>query len=85
MNCAMCHNGQVRRTLNHDTDSSAVAFKVLVDQTMPLGAHNNQTHTDTLTEYERIALYNCLYEEEPLESRSWLKENACASDSHSAP
>ena len=85
MNCAMCHNGQVRGTLNRDTDSSAVAFKVLVDQTMPLGAHDNQAHTDTLSEDERIALYNCLYEEEPVEYRSWLKEKTCNLNPQPAP
>ena len=84
MNCAMCHNGQGRGALNRQTDSSVVAFKVLGDQTMPFGSHNNVTHTNTLTDDERIALYNCLYEEEPVEYRSWMKQKTCELNPNSA-
>lgn len=88
MNCASCHNNRSRGALNELTDYAQIDFKILVDQSMPLGAHVNpleagdaQTEvTDDLTADERIALANCLQEEFELEQQElakWLTATSC--------
>lgn len=81
MSCASCHNNVARGALNDVTSSAEIAFKILVDQSMPLGAHFNpldvgspQTPVrDDLTPDERIALVNCLSAEFNLEQRKVAK------------
>ncbi len=88
MNCEGCHvNGQ-RWPINEDTGIAQVQFKVLVDQSMPLGMHlnprepgNDTDHVvDHLTPDERFALVNCLEAEFELERANldkWLKQVDC--------
>lgn len=89
MKCASCHNDKLRGAFNTRTDLSQIDFKILVDQSMPLGAHVNpleqdETGTaevvDELSGDERIALANCLREEFQLEKKElvkWLTQTAC--------
>ena len=88
MNCASCHNNRSRGALNELTDYAQIDFKILVDQSMPLGAHVNPLEngdaqseaTDELTADERIALANCLEEEFKLEQQElakWLTATSC--------
>lgn len=76
MRCATCHNNTMRAALNDRTSYSQIDFKILVDQSMPLGAHKNPLDQgpnpnasviDDLTGDERIALTNCLRAEFTLE------------------
>lgn len=74
MNCESCHlsdrtsGASKRGPLDSKTDVTQIRFKVLVDQTMPLGAHANPNEdgntsdhvVDQLTADERFALMNCL-------------------------
>jgi hypothetical protein len=68
-----------------------VEFKILVDQSMPVGAHANPHDQgsastpvlDQLNANERIALVNCLEAEFNIEStkeREWAAELPCGSD-----
>lgn len=90
MKCASCHDNVVRGGINATMDMSQVDFKILVDQSMPLGAHVNpleqesgQSTTpvrDDLTGDERIALANCLAAEFDLEKvqlQKWLTQSSC--------
>ena len=78
MDCAMCHNGSIRGSLNQNFSDQEIRFKILVDRSMPPGAD--------LTDDERIALYNCLNIERTnskidkawKENGEWLKREACA-------
>lgn len=91
MNCASCHNGSIRGTLNGQTDFATIAFKILVDQSMPFGAHRSPFETesgagpveDDLNPNERIALTNCLQAEFNLEQgkmTEWLTDVDCRSN-----
>ncbi len=93
MNCASCHDNAIRGGINHTMDMSQVDFKILVDQSMPAGAHVNPLDTvegvpgsssnpvhDELTGDERIALANCVQAEFELEQKQltkWLSQTAC--------
>lgn len=88
MKCAKCHNDKGRGALNDQTDWSQIDFKILVDQSMPLGSHSNPLDqddvaapvVDELTADERIALANCLQAEFEIESeqlQAWLTQGAC--------
>lgn len=88
MRCSSCHNNSTRGALNEETDLSQVDFKILVDQSMPLGAHQNPLDQDDptmpviddLTGDERIALANCLRAEFELEQQQvtkWLTMSLC--------
>lgn len=88
MRCASCHNDKGRGGLNGETDWSQIDFKILVDQSMPLGAHSNPLDqddvsapvVDDLTADERIALANCLQAEFQLERQQlekWLTQGSC--------
>ena len=88
MNCASCHNNAQRGALNEKTDWSQIDFKILVDQSMPYGLHNNPLDIgdastpveDALTGDERIALANCLRAEFQLERKElkqWLTQDSC--------
>ena len=88
MNCATCHNNAARGAFNERTDWSQLDFKMLVDQSMPYGAHNNPLDLggattpveDALTSDERLALANCLKAEFQLERKElakWLTEVSC--------
>ncbi len=93
MECASCHDNVVRGGINGTMDLSQVDFKILVDQSMPLGSHRNPLDTgdghpgaatapvvDALTGDERMALANCLQAEFELESAkvgSWLMQTKC--------
>lgn len=88
MACEGCHvNGQ-RWPLTEDTGMAQVQFKILVDQSMPLGMHmnpldpgNDTGHVvDQLTPDERFALANCLEAEFNLEKANlakWMKQVDC--------
>ncbi len=93
MNCEGCHGGtggaERKRSPIYDV-SSQVAFKILVDQSMPQGIHTNRfnlDHTigesvDGLNADERMALLNCLEAEFKRENTSenilkWLKQESC--------
>lgn len=88
MSCEGCHvNGQ-RWPLNDDTSISQVQFKILGDQSMPLGMHMNPLDpgndtgevVDLLTPDERFALVNCLEAEFQLEKskpREWMTQESC--------
>lgn len=98
MNCASCHNGSKRSSLRGDDSQlwREVEFKILVDQSMPLGAHYNPLDSynneagnvnnpvvDELTADERIALANCLQEEFSLERKElakWLSQKHCSAE-----
>ena len=88
MNCEGCHVSQQRWAISDDTGSSQVDFKILVDQSMPLGLHLNPLDAgndtgqviDKLTPDERIALASCLQAEFELEKASlqkWLTQESC--------
>ena len=93
MNCASCHDNVIRGGINHTMDMSQVDFKILVDQSMPAGAHINPLDTvdgvpgsssnpvhDELTGDERIALANCVEAEFELEQKQltkWLSQTQC--------
>jgi mono/diheme cytochrome c family protein len=86
MNCAACHGSASRAPLNALTDWAQVDYKILVDQSMPLGAHKNPLESssgevqDTLNPDERIALANCLqaeFELEIQEKTRWLTQTQC--------
>lgn len=88
MKCASCHDNINRGAINipgsvNPEQIQQVEFKILVDQSMPLGAHADPLEqpggvTDTpvrddLTADERIALTNCLEEEFLLEKQQLKK------------
>ncbi|WP_141732183.1 hypothetical protein [Oligoflexus tunisiensis] len=86
MNCGACHGTASRAPLNSLTGWAQVDYKILVDQSMPLGAHKNPLEStsgdvqDALTADERIALANCLqaeYELEKKEIARWLTPGSC--------
>ena len=88
MRCATCHNNTSRAAFNEQTDFSQIDFKILVDQSMPFGAHQNPLDQgdpslpvkDDMTGDERIALANCLRSEFDLERQQlvkWLTQGAC--------
>jgi hypothetical protein len=88
MLCETCHNNRQRYAITDDTDSATVDYKILVDQSMPLGAHQdpmesrtrNGQPVDTLNLDERIALANCLQDELRIErSRldQFLTQRSC--------
>ncbi len=88
MLCETCHNNRNRYAINERTDSSTIDYKILVDQSMPLGAHQDpleqgsatEPPVDTLTPDERIALANCLQAEMAEEAKllnKWLGQVAC--------
>ncbi len=86
MNCGACHGNASRSPLNALTDWAQIDFKILVDQSMPWGAHKNPlesttgTVEDSLTPDERIALANCLqaeFELEIQEKTRWLTQARC--------
>jgi hypothetical protein len=88
MSCEGCHiNGQ-RWPLNDSMDFAQVQFKILVDQSMPLGMHLNPLDpgnntgrvVEKLTPDERFALTNCLEAEFELErekEKEWLTQEQC--------
>ncbi|RZA07373.1 MAG: hypothetical protein EOP11_07885 [Proteobacteria bacterium] len=88
MNCASCHNSALHGPLNAQVDFSTIAYKVLVDQSMPLLHHQNPLEhgggnsvQDSLNLNERIALVNCLRDEFEIErtkTKEWLTEVSCA-------
>lgn len=88
MSCEGCHVDGQRWPLNDRTSYNQVQFKILVDQSMPLGLHLNPLDAgnetggvvDQLTPDERIALSNCLEAEFELERASldkWLMQESC--------
>jgi hypothetical protein len=88
MSCASCHNNRIRGSLNAGTRFSEIAFKILVDRSMPLGRHHNPLQqgddakdvVDELNDNERIALASCLYAEFQQEKNKipdWLTEISC--------
>jgi mono/diheme cytochrome c family protein len=88
MNCEGCHVDGQRWPLNESTSYDQVKFKILVDQSMPLGLHLNPLDAgnetggvvDQLTPDERIALSNCLEAEFELEKANldkWLMQESC--------
>jgi hypothetical protein len=89
MNCASCHNNQVHGALTAFTDPGTLEFKILVDQSMPVGAHQNpldqgdSAHAvgEQLNLNERIALVNCLegeFKNEYNHMGDWIKEVSCS-------
>jgi hypothetical protein len=91
MSCASCHNNQIRGGLNAKTSFDLIAFKILVDQSMPLGVHKNPRDpgspdsavVDELNPNERIALVSCLQAEFKLEAnktREWLQQISCGNN-----
>jgi hypothetical protein len=88
MACEGCHvNGQ-RWPLNSSTSFNQVQYKILVDQSMPLGWHQNPLDSgnetgrvvDKLTPDERFALANCLEAEFQLEQNNlakWMTQDSC--------
>lgn len=89
MKCETCHNNKGRGAINKGTSYEQVDFKILVDQSMPLGFHENPLDQgqdpaaavkDSLTGDERIALANCLKDEFAMEApfqKEWLTAQAC--------
>lgn len=86
MSCSACHGGATRSPLNALTDWEQVDFKILVDQSMPLGTHQDPLESgtaevqDQLNGDERLALANCLlaeYELEQKETVAWLTQGEC--------
>jgi hypothetical protein len=95
MDCQMCHNGNFRGVLTGQTSVDMIRFKILVDKSMPDGAHvnpmDNSSPTahvkDELNPNERIALANCLVAEfnsELSNKREWMTEQPC-DDNAKAP
>ena len=92
MDCEMCHNNERQGVLNARTSYAQIDFKILVDQSMPMGAHVNpldqgddpaKAVIDDLNPNERIALANCLKEEWSLERsrvKDWLLQDSCVTD-----
>ncbi len=89
MNCASCHGNVTRGAFNSRIDFAQIDFKILVDQSMPHGAHINPMDRgsprapvqDRLNPNERIALANCLKDEfeehEKHQLKKWLSEPEC--------
>ena len=88
MLCETCHNNRQRYAINARTDGPTIDYKILVDQSMPVGMHQNPLDrgdpalpaTDRLTPDERIGLANCLIEEMALERPllgKWLTQETC--------
>jgi hypothetical protein len=89
MDCQMCHNNERQGVLNGLTSMDQVDFKILVDQSMPFGAHKNPLDqsndpatpvVDDLNPNERIALANCLQAEwvsERTKTKEWLQAVPC--------
>lgn len=88
MNCESCHNNRGRGAINARTNYDQVEFKILVDQSMPFGSHQNPLDQgdvnapvkDEFTPDERIAIANCLDRERDIESpllSQWLTQKAC--------
>lgn len=67
MNCSSCHNNKKRGAITNGTAQNQILFKILVDQSMPVGALtdpvNGETWANSLDVDHRIALTNCLFEE----------------------
>jgi hypothetical protein len=91
MNCAACHDGVNRGSLNSRTGTDTIAYKILVDQSMPVGYHKNPLDqgaadrpvTDMLNPNERIALANCLTAEFDMErgkAAQWMTEMSCSTN-----
>ncbi len=89
MKCATCHNNEIRGALNAKNSFSMIQFKILVDQSMPVGSHRNpldqQSTTrsvqDELNSNERIALANCLkteFAQEQQHADDWLRQISCS-------
>jgi hypothetical protein len=90
MDCEMCHNNEKQGVINSLTSWDEIDFKILVDQSMPNGAHKNPLDqgsdpatpvVDDLNLNERLALANCLKAEYDLERtkvKDWLKAVPCA-------
>lgn len=76
MSCSQCHSNTVRGALHPGFSNQEIAFKLLVDRSMPPGADLNND--------ERMAILNCLYEErsqvrrEWSQAGEWLKKEECA-------
>jgi hypothetical protein len=90
MNCASCHNNVNRGALNQKLFFGVIAFKVLGDQSMPVGGHhspldrgtNHPDPKDILNVNERIALVNCLeaeFADELKLTDKWFKNMSCQS------
>lgn len=67
MDCEQCHNDTGRGSINSDIGENQINFKLLVDRSMPFGAHNNPLdpggYSDSLDIDHRIALASCLRKE----------------------
>jgi hypothetical protein len=88
MLCETCHNNRIRYALNSRTDEATINYKILVDQSMPIGMHTDPFErgdmslppSDRLTQDERISLVNCLQAETELETEllgTWMSQEAC--------
>lgn len=88
MNCESCHNNRGRGAITSRINFDQVAFKILVDQSMPFGMHENPLDQsgdkaqviDELTPDERIALTNCLdaeITEEASHRSDYLLKDSC--------
>ncbi len=96
MNCGSCHGNVARGALNDRIDFAQIDFKILVDQSMPVGFHQNPMDRgspnapvqDRLNPNERIALANCLKVEfqsyERNKTKEWLTEQSCGANSTAA-
>jgi hypothetical protein len=89
MTCASCHNNVIHGGLNVATNFDHIAFKIVGDQSMPMGLHRDPrdfdsataTVQDALNGNERIALVSCLKAEFQLENghtTDWLKDVSCS-------
>ena len=65
MSCTECHDNANRGVLHEGFSREEVAFKILIDRTMPPNG--------TLTDDERLALYNCLQMEQADLKKEWRK------------
>jgi hypothetical protein len=63
MSCTQCHDNANRGKLHENFARSEIAFKILIDKTMPPNA--------TLTDDERLALFNCLQAEQNALMKDW--------------
>lgn len=78
MSCTQCHDNQNRGKLHESFSRAEIAFKILIDKTMPPNG--------TLTDDERLALYNCLQAEQQVlikdwrKSGEWMTEASCFGD-----
>lgn len=88
MKCQTCHNDVQRGAMNDLTSWAQIDFKILVDQSMPLGMHHNPVEqgspseavVDELNGDERIALTNCLkveFDNEQTQLLKWLTAASC--------